>query len=919
MTTTTTTNFGFPIPGLGSVGTADGYGTLLQTADTALKTQSPWDTVGIDYATFAAMVASPPTNIVQITSNVTISENTTVPVGVFLYIHYPYKITVNANCTLKFPVGSGLAPQMLGCMYQIFVDNSGNVAKGVKFALGTVPFVRPEWWGAVSDVPGTAPNNTVQTANTAAINQSIYAGYDGTATTVIPSILSGCFYTNAPISTTGNGATGPFFALIAPSHSWSGAANAGPQLLAGAAHSGGAVVGPGAVLLDGIQLQMNSLQDYGIHSNIASAYLLNCGVYNTNATSDIDQWKIYLSDQGVQPRCVNCGVSGAGSGIWSAAESVFIMQPDIGASNYDTIGLKMSSSGNAQGGLIQYALYGIQLTGIGATVSDMEVKQSHMAVYCAAGAGGNLVNNRLQGMLYGVFLAGQTTEQAIKIQDNVFYENTLAHICSRGATAFLSNNEYQGNPVYFFPDYNGTETSVNRDCSLLMEGEREIVLSATGTPWKVDQPIRKLYEISASCDIACVYKTGLTVTTTDNGPTITYALVGGDTWEHTYGLRAGDRIEFSGFGDGNDSMQGGGGTANAYRWDIIDSVTDAAMVVTKSTGSSRTGVTGITLSSWPRIYSSGTDFADLGVQKGDTIQVIGFSSGTIDGEYKLFTVQNIIDSGATLLCLPPNDLTSHAALGASGQNWFPISDTFTIKSMVHAHTDSILIDAESATVMDKIHGMANGSEVSLIVRGANASIQKWKEADATFIVTGGGATYTNMGGAPVTAFAADAAANDAVVFLSTQIPSGVKIVTSQAFAATNPVFIWEYYGAKSPWWMTIPKVSLNDPWTATPGTYEVYFDFDFDADAYPITNDLHTYDTETNTTTYTSGFLIRCRLVSLTTPTAAAICSATLKCNWIRMSSDTFPASLPQGAGKTSVINLIKSRNIISEKSRSIN
>jgi hypothetical protein len=37
-TTTTTTNFGFPKPPLGTLGTADGYGTLMDSADTAVKT-----------------------------------------------------------------------------------------------------------------------------------------------------------------------------------------------------------------------------------------------------------------------------------------------------------------------------------------------------------------------------------------------------------------------------------------------------------------------------------------------------------------------------------------------------------------------------------------------------------------------------------------------------------------------------------------------------------------------------------------------------------------------------------------------------------------------------------------------------------------------------------------------------------------
>lgn len=40
MTTTLTTNFSLPIPPLGAGGTTDGYGTLLQTADTAIKNAS---------------------------------------------------------------------------------------------------------------------------------------------------------------------------------------------------------------------------------------------------------------------------------------------------------------------------------------------------------------------------------------------------------------------------------------------------------------------------------------------------------------------------------------------------------------------------------------------------------------------------------------------------------------------------------------------------------------------------------------------------------------------------------------------------------------------------------------------------------------------------------------------------------------
>lgn len=96
MTTTNTTNFALPIPPLGVTGTADGYDTLMQTADTNIKAYLPYYVVGAGGANYA--------NLATAVTTINTTDCTLIlPVGA----HVPPP-TIPANIQLQFVKGAYL-------------------------------------------------------------------------------------------------------------------------------------------------------------------------------------------------------------------------------------------------------------------------------------------------------------------------------------------------------------------------------------------------------------------------------------------------------------------------------------------------------------------------------------------------------------------------------------------------------------------------------------------------------------------------------------------------------------------------------------------------------------------------------------------------------------------------------------------
>jgi len=80
----------------------------------------------------------------------TFSGNLTIPSNIRLHFERGAVIQIDSGSTLSIngPIDD--------CLYQIFDDKNTDLTKGVKFANGTTLDVKPEWWGARSNLDGSS-------------------------------------------------------------------------------------------------------------------------------------------------------------------------------------------------------------------------------------------------------------------------------------------------------------------------------------------------------------------------------------------------------------------------------------------------------------------------------------------------------------------------------------------------------------------------------------------------------------------------------------------------------------------------------------------------------------------------------------------------------------------------------------------
>ncbi len=108
--------------------------------------------------------------ILRWTGNYNITADLVIPGNITLSPEAGGTLTIYSGVTVT--VGA----HIIDTMHQIFIDNSGDPLKGVRFNQGAVPYVRPEWWGAAGD---GGSSDTQKTANSAAINRAIAALMNG--------------------------------------------------------------------------------------------------------------------------------------------------------------------------------------------------------------------------------------------------------------------------------------------------------------------------------------------------------------------------------------------------------------------------------------------------------------------------------------------------------------------------------------------------------------------------------------------------------------------------------------------------------------------------------------------------------------------------------------------------------------------
>ncbi len=96
-----------------------------------------------------------------------IAADLTLPATLALKPERGALISVAGGATLT--IGNFIDPGL----FQVFADANADNSKGVKFAKGAVPLVRPEWWGARADGSGAGAQAT---ANKTGITKALYAG-----------------------------------------------------------------------------------------------------------------------------------------------------------------------------------------------------------------------------------------------------------------------------------------------------------------------------------------------------------------------------------------------------------------------------------------------------------------------------------------------------------------------------------------------------------------------------------------------------------------------------------------------------------------------------------------------------------------------------------------------------------------------
>lgn len=113
-----------------------------------------------------------------------IDADLTIPGHVSLRVENGARISLFKGVTLQ------IKGPLEDCLYQIFNDDNRDVTKGIKFNLGAVAFIRPEWWGAKGD-----GNKANASTNSNAIEKALFSRFTkaGQCTTVVRFAL-GTYY-----------------------------------------------------------------------------------------------------------------------------------------------------------------------------------------------------------------------------------------------------------------------------------------------------------------------------------------------------------------------------------------------------------------------------------------------------------------------------------------------------------------------------------------------------------------------------------------------------------------------------------------------------------------------------------------------------------------------------------------------------
>lgn len=148
-----------------------------------------------DFSSLLAGVGTSPVTVTVEPGDYNVSSSLDVPANVTLYFKRGALVHLMSGATLHIrgPIND--------CKYRIFDDQNTDYTKGVKFAAGNMPEVRPEWWGARGNVNYFNESNDFNILNTKAINQAINS-HDDYRTTVV--FLQGDYRITGPIVVRGS-------------------------------------------------------------------------------------------------------------------------------------------------------------------------------------------------------------------------------------------------------------------------------------------------------------------------------------------------------------------------------------------------------------------------------------------------------------------------------------------------------------------------------------------------------------------------------------------------------------------------------------------------------------------------------------------------------------------------------------------
>jgi len=437
-----------PPGGTGSAGTAT-WPTI---------TSKPEITVGdTGYATLAAAVTaigSTPATLVVPAGTHTVSADTTIPATLTLKPMPNALITIASGKTLS------ISGHIVDCMYQIFVDNSGSLSKGVKFLGGSVDFVRPEWWGARS----CEYDDTTQIAiNPVAINQALNAGYHilygGTvnlATTV--RFDNGSYFINNQIVMPDltkiiGQAIGFTFYQSAISWSTSDHTNAVISMGAGCEVAHIFVAGDGSPC-DGIDITNNG-------SNVHHCFFAYLG---TDASGDFKNFDVYDAQNSIltilathKGACLNYTGSNEHRADFNAAIGVnafAITRNSTGYESYFTNNIIYSRVVGMVGNLfnashvLHNCFQGNYTSILAGLVSMDSLSQSW------------ITGNRIDSSYYGMIMYGEKTD----VTDNVVAGAAIGYKFAYTGSAKISGNKADGCFVpYVYAGPNLGDSSVIKD------------------------------------------------------------------------------------------------------------------------------------------------------------------------------------------------------------------------------------------------------------------------------------------------------------------------------------------------------------------------------------------------------------------------------------------------------------------------